>query len=557
MVKKSTYEALALRVASLEADARQHKLDEAIWQESEKRFQKLFNCCPMGIFIYKLTADGSLVFVNANRGADTILGVNCQKFIGKKIEEAFPPLAETIIPAKYKEVAAGGKTWESEHIDYTHGKISGAFKVVAFQTKPNEMACMFEDITDHKQANVELLESKEKYHLLSEGTFEAIVWHDSGKIIEANDQYYHMFGYRPEELAGKDAISMTATPGSAEFMRKKIFAGHLGPYQVMGMKKDGTVFPMEIRIKKMKYKGRTARMAAIRDLTEQKEVETALNESERKYKTLIENANSIILRWDPNGNIIYLNPYGLDYFGYKKGEVIGAHVVGTIVPEEETSGRNLREMIKDITKNPKKYKNNLNQNMRSNGERVWVQWTNVAIIDTTGEFVEILSIGNDLTEKVFAEEALRSSEEQFKAQAQHLEEVNTAMKILLKKREEDRNELEEKVLLNVRELVVNYLEKLKHSGLDSKQKTYVDIMDSNLNDIISPFLRRLSYHYSDLTPTEVGVAKLIKQGKTSKEIAELFNLSPRTIEFHRDNIRNKMGLKNRKINLRTHLLSIN
>jgi DNA-binding CsgD family transcriptional regulator len=130
------------------------------------------------------------------------------------------------------------------------------------------------------------------------------------------------------------------------------------------------------------------------------------------------------------------------------------------------------------------------------------------------------------------------------------------MKILLKKREEDKNELEEKILLNIRELVVNYIEKLKYSGLNSKQKTYVDIIDSNLDDIVSPFLQRLSRHYGDLTPTEVRIAKLIKQGKTSKEIAELFNLSPRTIEFHRDNIRGKMGLKNRKTNLRTHLLSI-
>lgn len=555
--EKPTYEELALRVESLETSARQHKLDEEIWQEGEEKFRRLFDYCPMGIFIYELTADGSLVFINANRAADTILGVNCRQLLGKRIEEAFPPLAETFIPAKYREVAAGGKIWESEHIDYAHGKISGAFKVVAFQTKPNELACMFEDITDHKQANVELLESREKYYLLSEGAFEAIVWHDKGKIIEANDQYYDMFGYKPEELAGKDAMAMTATPDSVEFMRKQISADRLGPYQVSGLKKDGTVFPMEIRVKQMKHQGRTARMAAIRDLSEQKETETALNESERKYKTLIENANSIILRWDPNGHIIYLNPYGLDYFKYEKDEVVGAHAVGTIVPEEETSGRNLREMIKDITKNPLRYKNNLNQNMRSDGERVWVQWTNVPIVDAAGEFVEILSIGNDITEKVLAEEALRSREEELKAQTRHLKEVNTAMKVLLKKREEDKNELEEKVLLNVKDLVVNYLEKLKHSGLDSKQKTYVDIIDSNLNHIVSPFLRRLSRHYGNLTPTEVGVAKLVKQGKTSKEIAELFNLSPRTIEFHRDNIREKMGLKNKKINLRTHLLSIN
>ncbi len=277
-----------------------------------------------------------------------------------------------------------------------------------------------------KQVDRTLLESEEKYRHLSEGTYEAVVWHDKGQIIEANEQYYEMFDYKPEELAGKDAISLTATLDSIKFMREQMFLGYLGPYEVVGLKKGGTEFPMEIRVKNMKYKGKTARMAAIRDLTERKQME----------------------------------------------------------------------------------------------------------------------------------DALKLREKQLEDQTQHLEEVNIAMKVLLKKREEDKIELEKKVLINVKELVFNYLDKLKKSGLESRQKTYVDIMESNLQDIVSPFLLRLYNQYNNLTPSEVQVAELIKQGKTSKEISELFNLSPRTIESYRDNIRKKMGLKNRKTNLRTHLLSL-
>ena len=277
-----------------------------------------------------------------------------------------------------------------------------------------------------KQVDRALLESEEKYRHLSEGAYEAVVWHDKGQIIEANEQYYEMFDYKPEELAGKDAISLTATLDSIKFMREQMLLDYLGPYEVVGLKKGGTEFPMEIRVKNMKYNGKTARMAAIRDLTERKQME----------------------------------------------------------------------------------------------------------------------------------EALKLREKQLEDQTQHLEEVNTAMKVLLKKREEDKIELEKKVLINVQELVFNYLEKLKKSGLESRQKTYVDIMESNLQDIVSPFLLRLYNQYNNLTPSEVQVAELIKQGKTSKEIAELFNLSPKTIESYRENIRKKMGLKNRKTNLRTHLLSL-
>ena len=130
------------------------------------------------------------------------------------------------------------------------------------------------------------------------------------------------------------------------------------------------------------------------------------------------------------------------------------------------------------------------------------------------------------------------------------------MRVLLKKRDEDRTELEEKVLCNVKELVLPYLEKLKRTGLNQRQTTFAGILESNIDDIISPFLRRMSSRYLNLTPAQIQVAILVRQGKRTKEIAELLDLSPKTIEDHRKNLRKKFGLKNKKANLRTQLLSI-
>ncbi|MBW1708026.1 MAG: hypothetical protein JRJ86_23185 [Deltaproteobacteria bacterium] len=127
----------------------------------------------------------------------------------------------------------------------------------------------------------------------------------------------------------------------------------------------------------------------------------------------------------------------------------------------------------------------------------------------------------------------------------------------MKKREEDKIELEKKVLFNVRELVTPYIEKLKRSMLDESQEAYVEVLESNLNDIISPFSARLSSSYLKFTSTELKVSNLIKHGKTTKEIAMLLNLSDHTVAAHRKSIRSKIGIKNqKKANLRNHLLSL-
>ncbi len=137
-----------------------------------------------------------------------------------------------------------------------------------------------------------------------------------------------------------------------------------------------------------------------------------------------------------------------------------------------------------------------------------------------------------------------------------LEEVNTALRVLLAKREEDKINLETNVLSNVQKLILPYLSEIKKSALTSSQQSYLEILESNLNEVISPFSHRLSSQYINLTPAEIQVADFVKHGKNTKEIADMLNLSPKTIDSHRANIRNKLGLRNKKTNLRSYLLSL-
>ena len=145
----------------------------------------------------------------------------------------------------------------------------------------------------------------------------------------------------------------------------------------------------------------------IREITESKRAEEALRHSEARYRELIQNANSIILRRDIEGKITFFNEFAQRFFGYTEDELIGKNVVGTIVPEKDRAGRDLAAMIKDIGLNPAKYAANENENMRKNGERVCVSWTNKAIKDKNRNVLEILCVGNDITERKQLEGQLR------------------------------------------------------------------------------------------------------------------------------------------------------
>jgi PAS domain S-box-containing protein len=152
-------------------------------------------------------------------------------------------------------------------------------------------------------------------------------------------------------------------------------------------------------------------------------VSDQLRESEKKYRELVENANSIIVRLDTKGCIIFFNEFAEKFFGFRKEEVIGRNSVGTIIPETELSGRNLAAMMKDIIKNPERYTKNENENIKKNGERVWVLWRNRAIFDKDGKLLEILSIGSDITER-------KAKEEQLLESYQHLGTINRKISFL-------------------------------------------------------------------------------------------------------------------------------
>ncbi|MBC8393372.1 MAG: PAS domain S-box protein [Deltaproteobacteria bacterium] len=341
METEPTYEELEQRVKELEEEAERHKLAEETLRDSEEQFRIFFNCCPMGIFVYKLDQDGNLIFQNANQAADDILGVNCRHFLGKTLEDAFPPLADTEIPARYKEAATEGKIWETEQIDYTHGEISGAFKVVAFQTKLNEMACIFEDITQRKSTEDALRESEERFRETVELLPTIVCEYDTnGRFTYVNTYGLDTLDYTFTDL--KNGLYATEVFPSEEITKfKDRFNLLLKGEKITSTEyrvrcKDGSIIDV-IANSSPVYKDEkiVGGRSSVTPITERKQIEEALRKSEERFRELAELLPETIFEVDATGNITFVNRKAFEHFRYTQRDFDqGLNSLDMIVPED-------------------------------------------------------------------------------------------------------------------------------------------------------------------------------------------------------------------------------
>lgn len=291
----------------------------------------------------------------------------------------------------------------------------------------------------------------------------------------------------------------------------------------------------------------TAAIELVEDVTATEYVRERLDQSEGNCQTIFETTGNATVMIDEDTTISLANRNFLRRLGFSRMELEGKKRLTDLI------------LTEDLGKFRKYYLHgadtaeSMECRLRDKNNNVAI--TIISMNTLPGTTKRVISL-YDITEQKRLEEIINEKEKELHSKSHKLEEINTALAVLLKRRETDNIELEEKILANVNDLIRPYLEKLNKGHLDANQRAYVRLIEDNISNIVSPFLHNFSKKYPHLTPQEIQVATMIKDGKTSKEMADLLNISERTVNFHREHIRKKLGLANKKVNLRSHLLSM-
>ena len=597
MSKKPTYNELEQKVKELEAF-------EAKGEENVVALEHLFDLSLDMLCI----ADMNAHFKHINKAFEKTLGYTKEELLKESFLQFIHPndIASTLV--EVEKLSRGEPTIYFEN---RYRCKDNSYKWLAWTSMPDlEHGLMYavaRDITENKLTEQALRESEERYRLLFNEMVSGFALHEiicdkNGKpydyrFLDLNPAFERLTGFRRIDILGKTVrevlpkiethwidtygeVALSGRPAHFENYSKeldryyKVFAFRPQKGQFAVTFTDITArMRSEEALKKVhdeleqRIEKRTRELSILNEqlkqnLKERKQAEETLRESKERFRMIFKHSSDGIIVADPETKkFLYANPAICKMLGYTEEELTQMGVTDIhpknqlehVTAEFEAQARGEKLLAMNIPF------------LKKNGKIIYMD-TNSSIV-RMGKKRRLMGVFRDITDRKLAEEALKKAHEELERRVKKrtreleimtngLKEINTAMTVLLKKREEDKTDLEDNVLTNVKELVEPYFEKIKKTKLDDQQEAFLSIIESNLKEIISPFTRKMSLKYFNLTPTEIRIANLIRHGSSSKKIAELQNVSPRTIDTHRKNIRRKIGLQGQRGNLRSHLLSL-
>jgi len=583
-------------------DITERKRAEEAHRESEQRLADIIDFLPEATVAIDL--DGKVIIWN--RAIEEMTGVPAEDMLGKGNYEYALPFYGKRRPIMIDLVLHPDRKLEKRYssilkrqqdlliVETWVPRLKGerAFlwgKATPLYNSKGEIAGAIEsirDITEYQQAREALQESEQRLadivDFLPEATFAIDL---NGKVISWNRAIEEMTGVSAEDMLGKGNYEYALPfygkrrPIMADLVLKSDKKLEKRYDLILERQKDLLIVESWVpRLRgKRAYlwtkasvlynsKGEIAgAIESLRDITERKKAQEALQESERRLADIIDFLPDATVAIDLDGKVISWNRAIEEMTGVPAEDMLGKRDYEYALP---FYGKRRPIMVDLVLKPDKKLEERYSLILKRQkdllvietwvpclrGERAFLWGKATPLYNSKGKIVGAIESIRDITERKQAEEALKKREEDLKIKTQELEDLNAALRVLLKQRDEDRNELEETILLNVKALILPYIEKMKNH-IDPKGVSYVNVLDSNLKDIVSPFAQKLMNRYLDFTNREVQVADLIREGKTTKEIAELLNVSDSAVNVYRYHIRKKLNLS-KKHNLRSYLSSL-
>jgi len=298
--------------------------------ESEERFRSIVRVTPMGIHLYHLAADGRLIFSGANPAADKLLKVDNRQYVGMTLEEAFPPLAATEIPTRYREVCLTGEPWICAQVRFEHGPIKGCFQVHAFQTGPKMMATMFADISAQIATQDALRASEKRFRLFFESSAAATgIASPQGDYLQVNPTTCKLLGYSEAELLQCNVLDITH-PDDRALTRQQLAELLSGArqgidYEKRYLHRDGSVLWGHTIASCVRAEDGTPLYIAgqVIDITARKQAEAERQAAHRQLQGIIDFLPDATLVIDREQRVIAWNRAMEEKTGVRKVEILG------------------------------------------------------------------------------------------------------------------------------------------------------------------------------------------------------------------------------------------
>jgi PAS domain S-box-containing protein len=591
-----------LRARQIELENQNEELRTAQKEllDSRNKYNEIYDFAPVGY----ISLDQKGIIFEANFTIASLLDHDRQFLLQKALAPFIVPEHQDIFYLHLGETLATKQTQNIQvrmkQKDESPIWVSIFSAPVAGSSDSTSVRLIITNIEEIKKAEEKLRDSEKRLRLTLDATSDGVF----DRNLQDDEIYYgenwgRILGFTPQEISAKnitwgDLLHPDDKEEALLNVRRHI-EGHSPVYksEFRMRQKNGAWKWIQARGKVVEWDGdrKPLRFVGVHiDITQQKMLEENLRASEQRFRTLSELSPAGIYLIDEHGDCVYVNECWREMCGLTEEEAKGQGWLKGIHPDDRLRVFDAwQEMLKSDRNFSLEYRMII-----ADGRMTWVSGVAKSISDEHGYHIGYVGINTDISIKKQAEIELQTSfarlerlvekrthalqvlnrelqqevearckieQELLKSEAKleeeknNLVEMNTALRVLLKRGDDEKRQLEEQMLMNVSQLIQPLIRNIRRDYLTNRQAVNVDFLESNLQRITSPFLRNISSLRLRLSPREIKVAHMVQEGKTSKEIAEELNLSVDTVNIHRKSIRKKLGISGKSRNLRSLLMS--